>query len=68
MATISSSFAGDSVIGAQVTYTCSGALRTALGQQLQTASCTESGWTGEVLPCDGESRGEGQPPDAPLLR
>ena len=55
METISSSFSGDSGVGAQVTYTCEGPLTTAAGDTAQTVNCTQEGWLGDVLPCEGQS-------------
>ena len=55
MATITSSFTGaETQIGAALIYTCNAPLTTAGGNSTQTVTCTDSGWIGGVLPCDGQ--------------
>ena len=53
LTTINSSFTGESSVGTEVTYTCQGPLSTSEGQVTQVVNCTQDGWRGDVMPCEG---------------
>ena len=40
--------------GGQASYECNSNLQTALNQTVQTLTCGETGWEGDLLPCDSQ--------------
>ena len=64
MATIESDWDGTlRELGTNVTYSCAPGLETTDGSTQQLANCTDLGWMGELLPCDGEGEVEAREMD-----